>query len=340
MGVQLPTGPDAVRNIYQQADQEALWSTLKRIGNAGGLGLAVGGSLAGLGGLAGLVRSALRKPRPATPPGMVVIDVPTNRLRRPAPPPEPQKVANDLTDYIGHLWSGKRAPMEPSPASPGPTRWDLPMEDAGKVLAFGAGAGLGYGGLNYALKGLRERETEQELAEARKKYRAALYAEYEPIQEVKVAAAPSTLGQKLAYLYRLKQASMSGSEFLASLSGHPTNCEPGKPYFAQGGMAMTKSLDDWKKDRFQSKKPEKKAGLEDWARSGLGTYTLYGALTGVPAAYYGYQLGQRNSSGVALEKALKERERRRLQQQPYEVFARPVDAGQQVVPEAEEFAAG
>lgn len=81
---------------------------------------------------------------------------------------------------------------------------------------------------------------------------------------------------------------------------------------------------------FDTLEEKQAAGLADYVSQGLQGYTTYALASAPLAAYAAYQVGKKNQRRSIIEKALKQRRRRRFMQQPTPLYAEPVEDEQNV----------
>lgn len=162
------------------------------------------------------------------------------------------------------------------------------------MLAGLGAAGLGWKGIDHVLDSRRRSQREDEMNTARQEFENALVSQYD--KPVKLAGEVPAVAVDLDALFD-KYAELVPEGYKAE--------ELVK--VAEGGV--TQQIGDW-------------VGHDNVGKA-LGGYGIYAGLSGLLAANYMFDKGRKRSNRSIVENALAERENRRYQQAPTEIYAMP-----------------
>lgn len=251
--------PEAFANAVQDmAASQLRADSLKDVRNIGLATLGIGAAGRGLVGLAQLLtRNKPRKPRS----GPASLSL-----------PYPVKAGFDARGFLG----GDNAA----------TKSGVPWYGPAMMLSGLAGLGIGWKGMDHVLDSRRKAETQADLDNARKDFRAALLSQYtsgktaEDSPMVKASEALDTAFEKFAGL-------------LEAVDKAPP--------------PLVKTSVDW-------------ANLGGQA---VGGYGMYAGLSGLLAGSLIYDKIKKRSRSAIINKALQRRQRREFMQQPTELYATP-----------------
>lgn len=250
---------------------------------------------AGARGLLGLIR-ALRPETPTTTLAPATLPLPF-----PAEKKKPRLGVVSPDDEKVAEW---QLPTLASTDAQATSKGGLSLYAPAVVLAGLGSAALGWKGVDSVLDARRRAAREEEMGKAKQQFEQALLSQYD--HPLKTAGEVSELSRDLDSLF----------DKFAELSERGPQAEELVKQ-AEGGILNT--IGEW-------------VGPNNVGKA-LGGYGVYAGLSGLLAGNYMFDKARKRSTRSIVENALAERENRRFQQAPTEIYAvpQPVDEEEQAV---------
>lgn len=269
--------------VQSMSNHQLRADAMQDVGNVALTALGVG---AGARGLLGLIRAMRPSPPTSTlAPAMLPLPYPVDK-------PKAKFTRVDDEDEKVAAWE---LPTMAGSDSQATSKGGLSLYGPAVALAGLGSAALGWKGIDLLLDKRREQARQEEMAKAKQQFEQALLSQYD-----------QPLGKAAEEIPPLARDLDAMFDKFAELVPRGPEAEE---LLKSGGDGVFGTLGDW-------------VGPNNVGKA-LGGYGIYAGLSGLLAANYMFDKARKRSTRAIVENALAERENRRFQQAPTEIYAVP-----------------